>query len=410
MRILVLLMLAVLIVPAVAQGEVNLDIGSDSGAFGDTVVIPITMSVTGSAPSTLVFQVNFDVLALAYQSYSLGSIVPDDKTVSADVGITGVKFVIYGGTSTIQAGRLMTLRFTVLSPSTSGQTVLSGVEGSASTPQASNLPVSFDNGSVRFGSSNGSTGCPGTKSVGAVPALRALPSATSAGAVAEIAEDGAVSLLLVADETIDASSVWCSIDAGAQVSYEQTWIVDADDTSRGWLHVAPLSAWPLGDDIAIAAGAATIGGTAVDAVTHTVHVSPVKAGVIEAMPGALGTWDVAPQEVYESPREVLLPLSGDSGPVSAFLFDGRYSWWEGSAVQGWLAEEPAVVTLDGHQYLRLLVWHGGLVAVAPSAAIHVSEAGVAQSADVFLVASMAMLLMAWRFRKSLAPVRPSQRP
>src|SRR5690606_30069847 len=130
--------------PALAQtGEVVLDIGSDEGGFGETVTVPITMSVTGTLPSTLVFRVSYDVLKLAYQSYTLGPNVPDDKIVSADVGITGITFVIYGGTSTIPAGRLMTLRFTVLAPDTSGRTVLTGANGSASTPQAVDIPVRF---------------------------------------------------------------------------------------------------------------------------------------------------------------------------------------------------------------------------------------------------------------------------
>lgn len=178
MRIVVLLMLAALAVPTFAQsGEVLLDIGNDSGGFGDTVRIPINIAVTGQLPSTIVFKVNFDVIALAFQSYTLGSIVPTDKSVTAELGPTGITFVMYGGTSTIASGLLMTLRFTVLTPN-EGETLLAGVNGSASTPQASSIPVTFDNGRVTLGS-NGGPGCAGRKSFDTPRSVFSMPLASN---------------------------------------------------------------------------------------------------------------------------------------------------------------------------------------------------------------------------------------
>ena len=303
MRILVFSLLIGLVAQAGAQADnVLLDFGTDSGGFGETVSVPVTITVTGTAPSSLVFRVNYDLLKLAYQSFQLGPVVPDDKIVSADLGPNGVVFGFIGGTSQIQSGLLMTLRFTVLTP-VIGVTSLVGSNGDASTPDPpSRIPVSFDNGRINLGSNGTVVGCPGTKTLPAGPSLYPLPEPDADGAVRDLAE----------------------------------------------------------------------------------------------MPGALGSWEIVPQEPYDTPREVLLPLAPDSGPVEIYLFDGAYTWWAGETVEGWLAAAPAVVRIGDAEFLRLAVLHGGVVAIAPAASDEIAPAGVLPSGDGAIMALLAVLLVVWR--------------
>lgn len=410
MRILRVLVLIGLAIPALAQtGEVVLDIGSDEGGFGETVTVPITMSVTGTLPSTLVFRVSYDVLKLAYQSYTLGPNVPDDKIVSADVGITGITFVIYGGTSTIPAGRLMTLRFTVLAPDTSGRTVLTGANGSASTPQAVDIPVRFDEGSVQFGSSNVGSGCPGSKALAGAPSVAALPVAMHAGGTAQVRATDPVFIRLDSGDAIDPASVWASSKDEA-MAVAAAWLPDTGDAARGWVRVTPVDAWPEAGTVTVTVGASTVAGAVVAPASHTVEcVGDDAATVMKGMPGALATWEIGPQTVYDSPREVLLPLPANARDVSLFLFDGQYTWWDALAVDGWLARAPEVVKIDGVWHVRLRVRHGGVVAIGPATITDYADAGVLPAADIALVLAVAALLACWHVVVRPAAVRTSHR-
>lgn len=156
MRIPLLALFVVLALPGFAQpGGVTLDIGADTASFGQTATIPVQIDVTGPEPSIVVFHVGYDPIKLAYQGFDRGSIIPADKLVADDVGTTGISFVIYGGTSQIPTGRLLTLRFTVITP-VMGAIAINGENGSASTPQGSGIDVTIEDGAVTV--SGGSTG------------------------------------------------------------------------------------------------------------------------------------------------------------------------------------------------------------------------------------------------------------
>jgi hypothetical protein len=158
-----LLILGLVSAPAFAQtAGITLDIGDATGAPGSLVSIPIQMLVHTQQPATIVFRVQYDPVALAYQSFERGPALPPDKTVSQGLGPDGVTYVIHGGVSPIGAGRLLTLRFSVRT-ATPGTSLLQGRNGSASTPLAVSMPVAFDHGSVQISGSQTSFSCPGDK-------------------------------------------------------------------------------------------------------------------------------------------------------------------------------------------------------------------------------------------------------
>ncbi len=211
----------------------------------------------------------------------------------------------------------------------------------------------------------------------------ALPAARNEDGTRIARPGSTLAVRLTADDAIDPGTAWGEVAWAGGVMAAHTFRPVDDAGTDGWVVYRPESPWPVGAVVTMTAGAQTVTGTPVGPVAFTFEVTgdplpgtPVaqpaygKDQAEGAVPRVLDegrTYAIAPDELYDAPRRVWLPLPGDldAGYATiAYYLDeaGLSGWFHAEDVIGWLAEDSLLVLEeDSVTYLGILVRHGGVV-------------------------------------------------
>lgn len=200
---------------------------------------------------------------------------------------------------------------------------------------------------------------------------------------------------------LDPDTLWMEVSTGGAKSEDAEWLpVVEGDTSDLWLIHTPAKAWTPGDVILVTAGALTMNGIPFGPVRHRFVVqeegttAPVplwqpQPGVdytpAEDDPWTLAdlfsfpfdgelpedagpVYQIAPDQVFISPKKVWIPLEEGIRPNRAAL---RYfsttaqQWVDADEIEGFIRGGYETLHIDGVDWLGLEVNHGGIVAVTP---------------------------------------------
>jgi len=240
---------------------------------------------------------------------------------------------------------------------------------------------------------------------------RAFPATRSTGSARVAACDSALALRLGSDDAIDPETVWGTVVASEFTADTVAWApLDQGILNDGWAVFIPQHLWVPGESITMIAGAQTVSGNHVGPAVCVFHVQTEEEalaawdekaeGIWQPDPSDLGAtasnieagqgeivvvtrarhdsvsplaegvgdvYDVGPDQIFSPPRRVWLPVpqgvSADTlMPYYHLDGDGQRGWYEGDAVEGWLAPGSSLVLEhEGAAYLGFSVRHAGVV-------------------------------------------------
>lgn len=223
-----------------------------------------------------------------------------------------------------------------------------------------------------------------------------------------------LSVRLRSSARIAPHTVWGAVD-GVEVSNVQ-WVPVAADNADGWVVVRPETAWPVGETVQVTVGAKAAPGMDVKPVSATFSIRDESEGgeaalASEAVPeldrGVGDVFRVVPDEPYDTPREVRLPVPPGllAQDVQVFYYrqagDGM-GWYAGENVKGWLIPESFSVERNGKaDCIVFEVTHGGIVQLGLKPEL-ISGASVlgANIADVLVTLGVLLLLVLIRRRRA----------
>jgi len=252
---------------------------------------------------------------------------------------------------------------------------------------------------------------------GAVPAV--LPDDPVNDAVMWATPGAALCVRLKAAEAIDPTSVWGAVAGHGFTTDAVQWRPLGDDD--GWVVAVPDTAWAPGDVLSMTVGARSRAGAALGPITYGFLVAspdadagpppqPWPDALPVAAPGPAGETGgmlaiplegederaaldfeplgpgcaILPQEAFEAPRRVWLPLAPGRDATGARVYYYQASgpdhgWHEAGRVDGWLVSDSYTkLEWRGTTYLGLTVRHGGVVRLgAPRPIVSVDGSGLA---------------------------------
>jgi uncharacterized repeat protein (TIGR01451 family) len=225
---------------------------------------------------------------------------------------------------------------------------------------------------------------------------------------------------LFADEEIAADSVWGVVTSARGETEQVRWTPVTDSGGMdGWAVHEPEEPWLPGDTVNMTVGAETVSGSVVGPVTytfeieaddsaankdvetlwqpapgdydanelpdsldsgHAVQVTVAQSGGTPPLEWGLGSvYGVGPDQAYESPKRVWLPVPEGYAPedVAVYYYHSNgedNGWYPAGDVAGWLVPYSYLsLDIGGQAYLGLLVQHGGTVQLGVPAQDCVSE-------------------------------------
>lgn len=221
-----------------------------------------------------------------------------------------------------------------------------------------------------------------------------------------IQADSYLYIRLRAPRPIDAGSVRGTVSFGGAVSRNVGWLPLSE--TDGWAVFWEGAPWQAGEDVTMTAEAADASGAPVGPYTYTFRVAPGEpsaspvwqpgygdfdatalagsyegndfvslfegggAPLPELAGGAGLVFEVAPEQLFDLPQRVWLPVPADSeaSGLEPYLYlEGRETsgWHRGASVAGWLGSGDLMeLELNGLQYVGLVVHHGGIVRLGPA--------------------------------------------
>ncbi len=280
-----------------------------------------------------------------------------------------------------------------------------------------------------------------------------LPSAPVVDGVIMIQPDAAIAIRVRSASAIDVDGIAASIVWNSGSSQAAQWVPVSEQD--GWAVYRPEQTWQVGDSITMTVQARTVTGEALGPFEHHFEVT-VAANEVETLwqpeytdlePSAidrtkegneqvtlmmagpeddaetgLGAFVIGPLEPYDMPQRVWLPLpeSTSGEMVRAEYYHGLDSnagWYAADEVEGWMIPGSELeVTLDGTDYLGILVRHGGVVRLVANEAHadgyeHAAIPRTPEAADIFVVAMLLAILglAGYRIRRSPEGAAPSMK-
>jgi hypothetical protein len=238
------------------------------------------------------------------------------------------------------------------------------------------------------------------------PYAPALPAANAEG-IRLVTAEGSLAVRLRTEEPIDISTIWGRVTSSTFEADAVEWMPAADDADNDiWVLYRPVQAWVPGETIRFEAGAKTTSGTVAGPVSYRFTAEtdadallreekidgelwqPVAgrdytaasdvteaASVTQDFEGeytgaARGLGDVqvlGPNQAFETPRRVWLPIPADLDPYTCGLYyrhlsGDRVEWIAGETVANWLvADSYEILEIDGVSWLGFDVRHGAVV-------------------------------------------------
>jgi hypothetical protein len=281
-----------------------------------------------------------------------------------------------------------------------------------------------------------------------------LPSAPVVDGVIMSQPDAVLAIRVRSASVIDVASIVADTVWNSGSSQEAQWLpIDERD---GWVVYRPEQTWQVGDTITMTVQARTVAGEALGPFEYHFEVTAAanemetlwqpeysdvdpseidrtKEGneqvtLMMAAPEddvemGLGAFAIGPLEPYDVPQRVWLPLpestSGDMVRVEYYCgLDSNLGWHAADDVEGWMIPGSELeVTLDGTQYLGILVRHGGTVRLVPNEPQlgDYEQAAIPSTpgaADRFVLAMLLAILglAGYRIRRSPGTEAPSMKP
>ncbi len=133
------------------QGQIEILVGTASGGPGDDVDLGVELVTNGEQPSVIVAKLVYDAVQLSFVDVEAGEAATQaGKSVAYDNKTPGlVSIVVFGGTSAMADGNLLTVTFAISGAAPPGVLTIAG-DGSESVaaPDGTRIPVVLEQGSI----------------------------------------------------------------------------------------------------------------------------------------------------------------------------------------------------------------------------------------------------------------------
>lgn len=234
-----------------------------------------------------------------------------------------------------------------------------------------------------------------------------LPAPRPGDSAILIVSDSFLYVRMRSDEPIDGDSVVGSVTYLGTTMANVAWLPLA--ANDGWVVFAQSVPWEIGETIMMTARANTVDGAELDPVTHTFRVTQLSdggtevyqpnyeeydasalvmsleddsfvslleqsegEGIPELAEGMGSLYTIAPEQVFEIPQRVWLPIPAGIPAVAVhpYLYlegDNASGWFPAEQVDAWVDFESYMhLELNGVRYLGFVVQHGGTVQLGPA--------------------------------------------
>lgn len=193
------------------------------------------------------------------------------------------------------------------------------------------------------------------------------------------------------------------------------------DSDGGWASIVLPASLVTGTHVYLTAGAEGIGPYVREFVVAAskksaagLSVRDLGADAVPYLPEGVGSvYGIAPAGLLDAPAEIYLPVPAgeDAAALHVYTYvhaQGDRRWYLGENVAGWLAEAPAITSLNGAPHVRIVVRYGATVQLghAPEAGSEIRTASMApvdiarmHAGDLLLALMFAAVLAgAWHRR------------
>ena len=422
----------------------TVSIGTVDAKVGDTVPVTMTLATHGTQPALIMFRVSFNAATVAFKSVAPGaSAIAAHKGVDASLAGAGVmSFIVWGLNTEVMAdGDLMIATFDVLSADGEDVASLQGANASASGPAGEAVSVKVVDGAIQIScvgpeAPSGVTASQGRsdgvfvqwQAVAGAASYRVYRNTTDDSTTASPVSEWLPGLLSFLDVSAESTA---SAGCFAAASTYRYWVRAKNAGGCAGLFSPSAEGYRSGGKMLFQnvskAGTDTpitqpayadfdVSGMDLSQENNDrVIVSVSTAATFSVAPDAVSPiYVIGPDEVYETPQRVWLPLpSGvEASSVTVYASDLAGHWRpidEVGAVSpkppqiedGFVPDSGLFLELNGRTYVGFVTRRGGLVQLGAAVAPNVA-AGVVSGDLLILLGVCGMLLAIAAWKPSIA--------
>jgi hypothetical protein len=246
------------------------------------------------------------------------------------------------------------------------------------------------------GPDQGNRGISAAKALGMALAPVRVPVLPANG---RVAQDGAL-FIRVATEYGEIAGFWGVVESDSGfISDDVAWLpVPGAGGNDGWVVFTPELPFAAGDTITFSAGGESTEGDVLGPYTYSFTVEIESVGIRDLFSASSDSLYLLPDEAYEYPRSIAVPVPQGIAPEDARLqFRVEHQWRDAEDVIGWMAVEPVLETIDGALHLVVDVNHGGELRIVGEESLRQSSASMMTApgawGDIIAAAAVAMVLL-----------------